>query len=345
MANILTTEEITELRHRHGQEKDRRVCDRIKAVLLYDKGWSLQEIAEALLLSDESIRKHIRDYQQAKKLKPENGGSESKLDVQDANELKEHLAKNTYQYVKNICAYVKDKYGKKYTVGGMKLWLINNGFRYKKPHIVPAKANLEQQEQFVNQYNKLMRHLSEDKVVYFMDSVHPQHQAKASYGWIIRGERKTIATNSGQKRMHITGAICLDNMNVIYQENERINSDSVVGFLKKLEEANAKQDKIYLICDNAGYHKDKKVKEFLERSKIKLIFLPAYSPNLNPIERLWKVMHENVTYNKYYLKFTDFTEAIRNFFGSIPKLYDQLIDRITDNFSMIKFNPITNSST
>jgi transposase len=114
MANILTTEEITELKNRHGQERDRRVCDRIKAVLLYDKGWSLQEIAEALLLSDESIRKHIRDYQQAKKLRPENGGSESKLGVQDTNELKEHLAKNTYQYVKNICSYVKDKYGKKY---------------------------------------------------------------------------------------------------------------------------------------------------------------------------------------------------------------------------------------
>lgn len=345
MANILTPEEITELKNRHGQEKDRRVCDRIKAVLLYDQGWNYSEIAHALLLSDESIRKHIRDYQQAKKLKPENGGSESKLSVQDSNELKEHLAKNTYQYVKNICAYVKDKYSKKYTIGGMRLWLINNGFRYKKPHIVPAKADKERQEQFVNLYNKLMRNLTEDEIVYFMDSVHPQHQAKASYGWIIRGERKTISTNSGQKRMHITGAICLDNMNVIQQENERINSDSIVGFLKKLEEANTKQNKIYLICDNAGYHKGKKVKEFLEKSKIKLIFLPAYSPNLNPIERLWKVMHENVTYNKYYLKFSDFTEAIRNFFGSIPKLYDQLIDRITDNFSMVKFNPITNSST
>lgn len=345
MGNILTSEEIVELKNRHGRERDRRVCDRIKAVLLYDQGWNYDEIAHALLLSDESIRKHIKDYQKAKKLKPTNGGSESKLGVQETIELKEHLAQSTYQYVKNICTYVQSKYDKNYTVGGMRLWLISNGFKYKKPHIIPAKANIEQQEQFVILYNKLMRHLPEDELVYFMDSVHPQHQAKPSYGWILRGERKTIATNSGQKRMHITGAICLDNMNVINQENERINSDSVVEFLKKLEAANAKYSKLYLICDNAGYHKGKKVKEFLEKSKIKLIFLPAYSPNLNPIERLWKVMHENVTYNKYYLKFTDFTEAIRNFFGSIPKLYDQLVDRITDNFPMVKFNPITNSST
>ena len=51
MANILTPEEITELKNRHGQEKDRRVCDRIKAVLLYDQGWNYSEIAHAYFLA------------------------------------------------------------------------------------------------------------------------------------------------------------------------------------------------------------------------------------------------------------------------------------------------------
>ncbi|WP_341753839.1 helix-turn-helix domain-containing protein [Candidatus Tisiphia endosymbiont of Dioctria rufipes] len=61
MGNILTSEQRTVLKSRHGNERDRRVCDRIKAVLLYDKGWSYGEIAEALLLSEEAIRKHVRD--------------------------------------------------------------------------------------------------------------------------------------------------------------------------------------------------------------------------------------------------------------------------------------------
>ncbi|MFU7503163.1 MAG: transposase [Candidatus Tisiphia sp.] len=46
------------------------------------------------------------------------------------------------------------------------------------------------------------------------------------------------------------------------------------------------KEKIYLICDNAGYYKSKKVKEYLVNSKIELVFLPPYNPNLNPIELL-----------------------------------------------------------
>lgn len=71
----------------HGNERDRRVCDRIKAVLLYDKGWSYGEIAEALLLSEEAIRKHVRDYQKFNKLETANGGSASKLSELEEKEL------------------------------------------------------------------------------------------------------------------------------------------------------------------------------------------------------------------------------------------------------------------
>jgi len=52
---FLSDEERTQLRAQHKRERDRRICDRIKAVLLYDKGWSIPAIAEALLLSDDAI--------------------------------------------------------------------------------------------------------------------------------------------------------------------------------------------------------------------------------------------------------------------------------------------------
>ncbi|WP_341753803.1 helix-turn-helix domain-containing protein [Candidatus Tisiphia endosymbiont of Dioctria rufipes] len=91
MGNILTSEQRTVLKSRHGNERDRRVCDRIKAVLLYDKGWSYGEIAEALLLSEEAIRKHVRDYQKFNKLETANGGSASKLSELEEKELIEHL--------------------------------------------------------------------------------------------------------------------------------------------------------------------------------------------------------------------------------------------------------------
>ena len=77
--SFLNDEEKDQLRSRHKKERDGRVRDRIKAVLLYDKGWTLMQISHVLLISDDAIRKHIKDYKISKKLKPENGGSKEKL--------------------------------------------------------------------------------------------------------------------------------------------------------------------------------------------------------------------------------------------------------------------------
>ena len=74
----------TQLKAQHRRERDKRVCDRIKAVLLCDKGWSIATIAEALLLSEDAIREHITEYRDSKKLKPENGGSTEKLSLKQS---------------------------------------------------------------------------------------------------------------------------------------------------------------------------------------------------------------------------------------------------------------------
>jgi predicted ArsR family transcriptional regulator len=70
---FLSDQEKMQLRTQHKRERDGRVRDRIKAVLLYDKGWTPQQIADALLISDEAARNHIEDYKASHKLKPQNG--------------------------------------------------------------------------------------------------------------------------------------------------------------------------------------------------------------------------------------------------------------------------------
>lgn len=69
--------------------------------------------------------------------------------------------------------------------------------------------------------------------------------------------------------------------------------------------------------------------------KIKLHYLPPYSPNLNLIERLWEIMHERVTYNRYHEKFADFTEAIMGLIQHIGRCKNILRSRITDNFQTL----------
>lgn len=183
MEKILTPEQITELRTKHRAERDRRVADRIKAVLLYDMGWSYGNIAQALLLSDEAIKKHIKDFVEAQKLKPTNGGSQSKLTDAQKAELKEHIDCNGYTEARMIKQHIEAKYLIKYTVNGTIKLLHQLGFVYKKPKLVPGKLDRAKQEEFISLYNELKANLKASEAIYFMDSVHPQYQARSKYGW------------------------------------------------------------------------------------------------------------------------------------------------------------------
>jgi len=96
MKNLSTHDERTHLILDHKKERDKRVCDRIKAILLYDKGWTLMQIAEALLPSDDAIRQHIKEHKESKKLKPESGGSVEKLNTEQSKLPVNHLQEHTY---------------------------------------------------------------------------------------------------------------------------------------------------------------------------------------------------------------------------------------------------------
>ena len=332
MEKMLGSDERTKLIKRHKKERDKRICDRIKAVLAYDDGYSYSEISRILLLDDETVRRHVSDYLQEKKLKPNNGGSESKLTEAETSELKAHLEESTYLYVKDICAYVKKSFGVKYSVSGMTKWLKANDFCYKKPHGVPAKADKQRQIEFINFYKELK---GNKELIYFTDSTHPQHQTHLAYGWILKGKRKEVPMTGRQYRLNFIGGICLNGHQIIYKKVDSVNSDSIKVFLNKIRSKHPGEEKIHIILDNAGYHKSEEVKNYAKLLSIELHYLPPYSPNLNPIERLWKIMHEQVSYNKYYEKFSEFTEATLHFFRHIGKKKNLLLARITDNFQIL----------
>lgn len=62
MKGFLTETKREALKAQHRQEKNRRVADRIKAVLLSDKGWTYRQIAEALLIDEQTIGRHVDEY-------------------------------------------------------------------------------------------------------------------------------------------------------------------------------------------------------------------------------------------------------------------------------------------
>ena len=109
-----------------------------------------------------------------------------------------------------------------------------------------------------------------------------------------------------------------------------------MNFLCKIRTQYHTQKTIHLIVDQAGYHRSLLVSEQALKLNIKLHFLPPYSPNLNPIERLWKVMNEQVRNNQFFKGAKDFKEAINGFFDNIlPSIGNSLDGRINDNFQRL----------
>lgn len=336
MTEILTSEEKQILLARHRLERDGVVKDRIKVILLRDKGWSYLMIAEALFVSVDTVGNHVKNYTENKKLSPTYPGSQSKLNETQTSELVAHLTENTYATTVSIRAYVKTTYDVEYSQQGMQNWLVTQNFSYKKPKGIPAKADPEKQKLFIEFYESLAKKV--DEPLYFIDSVHPTIATKVTYGWLPKGQdSKYIETTGARTRINITGALNLETMDLIHEEYEKIEGKSTVEFLKKLEAAHPEAEKINVILDNGPAHVSEVVKQYSENSKIVLNYLPTYSPNLNPIERVWKVMNETTRNNVFFSSASEFRDALKRFFEIFwPQRKMDFIDRINDNFEVFK---------
>lgn len=337
MKNFLNTEQKKELLNQHKKEKDKKVCDRIKAIILSDEGWTYRLISEALLIDEETVSRHVQDYNENEKLKGEAGGSKSNLTAKQSSELIKHVEESMYLDSRKIRYYVEQKYGVRYSSSGMLSWLHKNNFSYKKPDRVPAKADKAKQAEFIKSYEELKSNLTEDDVILFGDGVHPSMETKVTYGWIRTGKFKEVKTTASRTRVNLLGAINLDNMDLTAKSYKTIDSESVIDFLKDIKVKYSGKKNIYFIVDNGSYYKSKAVKEKATQLGITMTYLPPYSPNLNPIERLWKYMNEKVRNNKFFSSAKEFRESILSFFGDDWSIFKVgLKTRINDKFQILK---------
>jgi len=333
----LTAKQKIALEAQHRQSRDRRVCDRIRCVLLSSDGWATSMIAQSQLIHETTVWRHLKDYLQFNKLKPENGGSEGYLDTEQTALLVEHLTQRVYHHNHQIVACIAERWNIKFTVSGLYNWLKQHGFSYKKPKGVPHKFDVEKQQQFMETYSALKETVRDEPIV-FIDSVHPTHATKISYGWIRKGHDKTVETTGSRTRLNIMGALNLHDISgTIIRDYETINSESVVHFLGAIREHYPVTTTAHVILDGAGYHRSQLVKDTAFALNIELHYLPPYSPNLNPIERLWKVMNEQTRNNRYYSSRQSFKDDILNFFKvTLSQMAGSLVSRLNDNFQVLK---------
>lgn len=334
----LTPSQIAELKFAHKTAKNKSDAYKINAVILLGSGWTLEEVANALLIDSETARKYAHLYQEGgvnRLLETRHQGGWCKLSVEQLDLLCQELERTIHLKTDGLIEFVKNKFSVHYTKSGMTALLHKLGYVYKKPKLIPGVPDEDIQEIFIEQYHDFIDTKPEDVAVFFMDATHPEHNAQAAYGWIKKGEDKKIVGHGKGKRVNLHGALNIETLDTVVIETEKVDSHSTIDLFKSIEAFYPLATVIYIIMDNAGYHVSSEVKEYLKMSRIKPVLLPPRSPNLNLIERLWKFFKKKVVYNKYYEKYTDFKDACLSFFKNLKDYEDELISLISEEFQII----------
>ena len=145
------------------------------------------------------------------------------------------------------------------------------------------------------------------RTLFFVDAAHFVLAPFLGFVWSLT--RLFIKASTGRKRFNVLGALNAMPHELITVTNDTyINAQSVCDLLRRIAQLGFEVP-ITLVLDNARYQKCRIVQELAETLDIELLYLPAYSPNLNLIERLWKFVKTKCLYCKYYAEFSDFKHA------------------------------------
>jgi transposase len=304
-------------------------------VIALSKGWSTAQIAEILLFDEKTSRHYFDRYQQGglEALLDDNySGADPKLDEHQMNELDDYLEATILPDAKSVIAHIFRQYRVHYSISGVTDLLHRLGYSYKKPTHVPGKQDPEQQQVFVEDYEHIKAIKGKKDAIYFADATHPQHNSVPAYGWIKKGQEKELKANCGRQRLNINGAINIETLEPVTGFYDTINAQATIDLFAKIEAKHPEADVIYIFVDNARYYRSCVLKEHVEGTKIELMFLPPYSPNLNPIERYWKFFKKKVLNNHYYETFDEFKQGCKNFFRKRKKYLPELQSLLTENF-------------
>ena len=308
--------------------KDAKTAKRILVILALDSGYLAKDVAKLFLLDEDTVTKWRNTYLRRRLftdwLATAHTGYDGKLTPDQQTELSAYVETETITDAAILVGYIKEYYGLSYTVNGVTKLLHRLGFVYKQTTLIPGKLDEAKQAEFKKAYEGLRDNLPEDEAIFFGDGVHPSHNVHATKAWVKKGKDKQVPTNTGRKRLNINGVLNIETMETVTYFSETINAEETIRLFDKLQETYPDKKKIHLIVDNARYYKNKLIKAYLKKRKcrIKLLFLPAYSPNLNFIERLWHFMKKYIIGIKRWDSFKDFEAHIHEFFDNI-KDYEQ----------------------
>lgn len=319
-ALIIDPDERAQLEHLARTTKDAKTVIRIRAILALDAGYRIKDVANILGLDEDTVTKWRNKFKKRRLLTDwlatECHGYTGRLTADQEQAIEQYVTEQLITDCKQVVVFVRDHYNIDYTADGITKLLHRLGFAYKQTTLVPGKLDEQAQAAWLKGYKKLAARLPENEVILFGDGVHPEHNVHATKAWIKKGEQKRIPTNTGRKRLNINGALNIEQMSTVVHFAETLNAQTTRELFDKIQAAYPDKRKIHLVVDNARYYKNKELQMYLRTRKcrIKVHWLPPYSPNLNFIERLWHYLKKYIIGTKRRRTFKEFEADIRSFF-------------------------------
>jgi transposase len=288
------------------------VQHRMETLWLKSHGLPHAQIAQLAGVSENTMRDHFRLYQEGgiDRLKETHFYQpESELQAH-APTLEAHFREQPPATLKEAQDEIERLTGVRRCETQVRQFLLRLGMRCRKVGMIPSKADPEAQATYLaeNIEPRLAEAQAGKRVVFFVDAAHFVLAPFLGFLWCFT--RVFIPAPAGRQRFNVLGALNAITHELVTVTNATyINAESVCELLRKLAALNLGVP-ITVFLDNARYQKCAVVLALAASLKIEVCHLPAYSPNLNLIERLWKFVKKQCLYSKYYADFAPFTAAI-----------------------------------
>jgi transposase len=211
-------------------------------------------------------------------------------------------------------------FGVKYSLERVRQLFHRLGFRRIRPGHALIASDPRERKRFKETISQLLKTKTRDTVVLWLDECTiKQHPTLLSL-WSQKGTRPRVKTSGGHGKVHIFGAVDTETGKVHRNLSSSLKATAFKKFLKHLL-TQYSTEKVVVIVDNAKAHHARLIHNFIERAKghLKVVYLPKYSPDLNPIERLWKWLRQVVTHNFFFDSLNKLKRALQKFFAHVSK--------------------------
>jgi transposase len=173
------------------------------------------------------------------------------------------------------------------------------GFAWRRPRPIVGPSDPDYTAK-MRRIRRLLATLPASEVAVFQDEVDVHLNPKIGSQWMPIGEQATVETPGNNVKRHVAGSLVWNTGTLLVSPHAaRRNAKLFIAHLDDLRRRLRGYRKIHVICDNASFHNCRPVREYLQRweHRIELHYLPKYSPETNPIERVWWHLHETITRN------------------------------------------------